>query len=300
MKNYNIYNILKIKTNIDFFSSFLEVNKLKSPDLEIIKEDFNFDKNKSKEYYRFPIKYYSGDKKLYIEFKPKKTLLKILIENLEGKTKIYIKESGMFKPFHNVIFPGWPSIANLIIFLLQIKFLQKKHVLIHSATLIKNGNGIILPSWPSTGKSTTCYNLMKNNFDILGDEICIFSEKGIVYKTSESGFYTPKQRKIHFKYKTKKNHEKLKKLIIIKKGSVKIEKRNPKDIINMIIASTNYEFQNYFTRSIFLHYCFINNFDTDFIDKNTKKILLKALKNVECFVVYGNKNNFYKTIRGLV
>jgi len=306
MKNYNIHNILKVRMNIYFFPEFLESTKVGTPDLEVIEGGFQFDKNGLKPYYRFPIKFYEQDKKVFIEFTPKKQLLKILLEDLEGHTKFYFKESMIYKPFHNVIFPAWPSIRNLIRFLLQIKFLQKGFAAIHSATLSKDGIGVMLPAWPSTGKSTTCYNLANEGFEILSDEISIFSTSGTAYKIFESGAFTPKNlrppfgRKKSFKFDTQKTSEKIKKLILLKKGSPKIQKKKPEDILNVIKASTDFEFQNFFTRYVFLSYCFSNNFESNFVDKNTDKILRLALKRMKCYVVYGDRSNFHKTIRELV
>jgi len=45
MKNYKIHNILKIRTNVEFFPRSLEVDKIVSPELEIVSGDFNFNKN---------------------------------------------------------------------------------------------------------------------------------------------------------------------------------------------------------------------------------------------------------------
>ncbi len=306
MKNYNIYNILKVRMNVNFFPEFLEVDKIGSPDLEVIGGDFHFNKNGLKAYYRFPIKSYVSNKKVFVEYSPKKQLLKLLLEDLEDRTKFYFKESTIYKPFHNVIFPAWPSLRNLIRFLLQIKFLQKGFVAIHSATLSKDGTGIILPAWPNTGKSTACYNLMNDGFEILGDEISLFSNSGKAYKIFESGVFSPRSirppfgRKKPFHFDSQKMFEKLKKVILLKKGNPKIEKKKPEDIINMIMASTNFEFQNFFTRYVFLSYCFSSNFEPDFVDKNTRKILKKALKKTKCYVVYGDRTNFHKTIRRLV
>jgi len=227
-------------------------------------------------------------------------LLKLLLEDLEGKTKLHFKESIIYKPFHNVILPAWPSIRSLITFLLQIKLLQKGYVSIHSATLSKNGKGILLPSWPNTGKSTTCYNLIKNGFEILGDEISLLSDSGKAYKIFDIGSFSSKGRKKPFSLNTKKTSEKIENIIFLKKGKPKIEKKDPEDMINMILASTNFEFQDFFTRNVFLSYCFSSNFEPDFVDKNTRKILKKALRNIKCFIVYGDRNNFHKTIRRLI
>lgn len=306
MKNYNIYGILKVRMNINFFPKFLETGKISSPDLEVIGGDFNFNKNGLRPYCRFPIKSYIGNKKVFVEYSPKKQLFKLLLEDLEGHTKFHFREAALFKPFHNVIFPAWPSLRNLIRFLLQIKFLQKGVATIHAATLSKNGTGILLPAWPSTGKSTACHNLINNGFEILGDEISFFSNSGKAYKIFESGVFSsrsirpPFSRKKPFHFDSQKIFEKLNKVILLKKGSPKIQKKKPRDIINMVMASTNFEFQNFFTRYVFLSYCFSSNFEPDFVDRNTRNILKKALKKTKCYVVYGDRTNFHKTIRRLI
>lgn len=306
MKNYDIHNILKVRTNVEFLPKSLETSKISSPDLEIVEKDFDFKKEGLSSYYRFPIKFYDGKKKLFVEFTPKKLLLRIALENLEGKTKFYFKESAIYRPFHNVIFPAWPSIINLIRFLLQVKFLQKGVAAIHSATLSKDGVGIIMPAWPGTGKSTTCRNLMDIGFKVLGDEISLLSKSGKLYRIFESSSFSPRSikptfgRKKRFYFDGKEKVEKLKKIVFLKKGNRRIERKKPRDIINTMLASTVFEFQNSFTRQVFLSYCFSNNFDPDFVEKNTRKILDKSLKKADCYVVYGDRSNFHKTIERLL
>lgn len=306
MKHYSIHNILKISTNVDFFPQSLVVDKIRSPDLEIAEKNLEFEKRKPPTYQRFPIKSYGSGKKIVVEYAPKKLLLKLILENLEGKTKLNFEESGIYKPFHNVIFPGWPSMNNIITFLLQIKLLQKGYVAIHSATISKKDVGILLPAWPSTGKSTACRNLSEMGFEVLGDEIGMFSTDRRAYKIFESGAFglgggTPQfRKKTPFPFETEKESVKIDKVLFLKKGSPKVGKVELDNMINMILASTNIAFQNTFTRHIFLSYCLTSGFDPNFIEKDSRKILKKVLKKVSCYVVYGDRTNFHKTIDDLV
>lgn len=306
IKNYNMHDFLGIRTNLNFFPDIFEVKNIKSPDLEIIEGNFDFNKDRLKAYYRFPIKSYIKGNKIFLEYTPKKQLLRLSLEDLEGHTKFYFKESLIYKPFHNVIFPAWPSIKNLIRFLLQVKFLQKGVVAIHSATLSKDGKGIILPAWPSTGKSTVSYNLAMKGIEVLGDEISLLGKSGKAYRISESGTFSQKdgspifKSKKQFEFNTQKMHEKINMLIFLKKGKPKTEEKAPEDIINILLASTDFEFQNFFTRYTFLTYCFSNNFDPGFIDRESKTILSKFLRRVKCYVVYGDRSNFQKIIEDLI
>ena len=94
--------------------------------------------------------------------------------------------------------------------------------------------------------------------------------------------------------------EKLETIIILKKGRKQVKKVKPGDIVNTILSSTNFEFQNTFTRKVFLNYCFHTNFEPHFIERKTRNVLDKATKKVKCYIIYGNKNNFHKTIEGLI
>ena len=91
---------------------------------------------------------------------------------------------------------------------------------------------------------------------------------------------------------------KLEKIIILKKG--RIETLNKSDMIDSIIASTQYEFQNSVTRDFFLFYCFSCHFKPDFIETTTRKILSKTLKKVDCYVAHGNRSTFPAGVRKIM
>lgn len=300
MNNYKVYDILSVRASLDILPSFMETGNSSNPDIEIIEKDIDIDDIRYS-YKRFPIRFSTSKNSILMEFSPKRTLLRVLLNDLEGRTKVFFEESGIYKPLHNVIFPSWPSITNIIRFLLQVKFLQKDVVMIHAATLSKDGVGIMMPTWPGTGKSTACRNLTERGYDILGDEIALLSRDRTLYKMFESGMFTQKSllnvfnRKSRFSFSNIES-EKLDKVILLKRGTPKISTVDVDEIINMMLASSSFEFQNSFTRQLFLGYCFSNGFDPSFVENKTKKILKRTLRKTDCYVASGNRKTFHKTI----
>lgn len=297
IKYYNIYDILKIKTNLDAFPEFFKRGKLKNPDIEIIKENINYNYKKERSFYRPFIKFSGKGKRLYLEFKF--NLLRFFLEDLDGSTKFHFDESPLYSPFRSLILPSWPNTNNLMAYLLQVKILQKKHAMIHAASFMKDGRGILLPTWPNTGKTTLCRELVNDGFNILGDEVSVLSENKIMYSMPYSVGAFGSEYREPFKLDWE-NRAKLDKVVFLRKGDPKIEHVEPNDIINSIIISTLYEFQNDFTRQTFLRYCFISNFDVGFVEKETRKILSKAFRGIECYNLYGDRNNYHKTIKKLI
>lgn len=62
----------------------------------------------------------------------------------------------------------------------------------------------------------------------------------------------------------------------------------------MITGTTHTLFGNYFTKEAFYAYCYLNDFDPNYIEKKMKEILNKGLG--KCTIVRSREKDFYKYI----
>lgn len=313
MKNYNLYNILKIRSNVDFLPDFFKTKKSISPDLIVREGDFKFNKKGLKhQAFRFSLKFFSKPGQVFVEQNPGTQFFKLLLKDLEKSTKFYFNKSGFyrnsknitekldkklrFKPF-SIPFRIYDP-EKLIKHILHIKLLQKGYTFAHSTALMKDGKVVLLPAWQATGKSTTCYKLIKSGFEPLGDELNIVSKSGEVYQLFDTGAILEKNKRyrVPFNITPSKRHGRLDKVFLLKRGPEKTKKAKPSEIINKMISATSYELEKDFPRNVFLSYCFSANFPPDFIENNSRKILSKALKGKRCYEVSGDRTNFYKTL----
>lgn len=298
---YNIYDIIKVKSNLPLFPDYLKTDKKIKPDLEFREGKIKFEKEKYGEYdltETLGEKFYGGKNNLYLEQKIKGILLsRCILNNLEEKTKFVYEKKTLRK-----VLPNLPSsifkIEGLKSPIMQIKLLQKNHMIIHAGVVTKNEKAYVLPSWSNVGKSTTTHLLSEKGFNVLSDSIPIISKNGKIYSTeSEGEYYNKRGKKINFKYDSKKAN--IKKIFLLKKAKPSFIKKTDKEkIINKIITSTQKGIESVLSRKVLLAYYFLNDY---YIDEYQKmyKILEKALKDTECFIVGGNRSNFYKTIVSL-
>ncbi len=301
---YNLYNILKIEANYHILPKYLEKDFGKNTDLTITKSK-RIDFEKDKYYGKYVLtetlreSFYGGDNKLYVEQQIKGIKIsKFLIENLEGRNTKFI----FWKYLPDTISRFLPTSVfdPEVIFqhILQIKLLQKNHTLIHAGVLTENKKAYALVGWSNVGKSTTTYLLSKEyGFGILSDSLPIISPSGKIYSIGETGQFTWKGgKKIFFNYTTRR--AKLNKLFFLMKHSRPFIKNvNPELLINKIVVSTHKAIESVLSRRVLLAYSLLNDYPIFFRnEKRMFEILKKGLKNVECFIVGGDRSNFYKSI----
>ncbi len=268
------------------------------------------------------MKFYGGKDKLYLEyFIYGLPIQKILISDLNGKTKFY------FTNLTDRIF----GVSNIITLLFEIKLLQRGYTLVHSGGVIKDGGGILLSAWSEMGKSSTIFALSKEGFNVLGDDKVILSKNGNLYAYPEKAgifFHSKNVESLDLKLSEKINlglkyliskipplylyidpnlridlskivkvgkKVKLQKSYFLEwgKGEEKISKKLAKQKI--ITSTLQCLFANYFAREVFFAYCYLNDFDPNFIEKKMSKILNKSLK--ECRIIRSRKKGFYKYLK---
>jgi len=318
MYYYDVHKAVKIATNVEgFFPKYFETHTLNDVDLEIIQGNFEFDKGAHKKIGLF----YGDDKTLYFESTfYGKTVYKVMIKDLNGKTKLYFTKTT------NRIF----NMQKLAFTIFQIKLLQRGYTLLHAGAMSKNKKGSILVGWPGVGKSSTIFGLVENeSFKLLGDDSVILSKEGEVYSYPQRvGIYlkskhfknlnlSPKEAgELLFRYYTSKlppfnryigakilvdisdiaefdTKVKIDEFYFLEIGSGKSSIKKS-DAINKMIASTLQSlFDHYLSNKMFYSYCYITGFDSGYIEKNMRKILSNAVKR-NPVVLKSDKKDFHK------
>lgn len=316
MYYYNIHDILGVESNIKILPEYFE-GKPKSIDLSINQGDFTFD---TAGYGKLGLKFFGGNDTLYLEYPfYGKAIQKLLIKNLQGRKTVF-----RFTRLTHSIF----GVTDMMYFMLQAKLLQKGYTFVHSGGLTKNKKAFIISAWSEMGKSSTIFGLAKQNFGVLGDDKIIVGKNSEVYSFPEkAGIYfhsknvqnvklSPKDKiKLFIKYMVSKMpplylyidpnlRVDLSKLLPIDKGG-KLEKvyflewgEGAEDVdkataVNKIISSTVHSlFSNFFAKETFLAYSYLNNFDSQFIEKGMEDVLSKILKKHQ--IIRSTKKDFYK------
>jgi len=321
MKYYNIHGIVRVSSNVDgYVPKYFECEPLKYVDLEIREGDFEFNKRDHK---KIDFKFYSGRDKAYFEsLFYGKPIYRVLITDLVGRTKIY------FTKMTRRIF----GVHELIRMLLEIKLLQKGFTLVHAGGVAKENHGYLLLGWSGIGKSSTIFGLAKErDFEIFGDDRVILSKGGKIYSYPERAgvFYRSrniqnlniplsKRLELMFRYLiarfppfnryisvkmpidlsnivTVGDVAKLDKVYFLERGQGK-EKLNKKIALNRIIASTVQAFfDHYLSNKMFYAYCYVNGFDSGYIEKKMRKILEKNIR--DCSIIRSEKKDFYKYLK---
>lgn len=320
MKYYNIHNIVRVSSNVEgYFPKYFECEPLKNVDLEIREGNFKFNKKSHK---KIDFKFYGGENKTYFESRfYGRPVYRVLISDLNGKTKFYFNSST--RRFFGVY--------EIIRMLLEIKLLQKGYTLVHAGGISKGNNGYLLLGWSGVGKSSTIFGSKERGFDVLGDDVVILSKIGKIYcypqrtgiffhseNIKDLNLSALERAKLTSRYIVSKcppfnkwisnklfidisnivnirDVASLDKMYFLEygKGSKKLDK---KTALNQIIASTLQAlFDNYLANKMFYSYCYINGFDSGYIQKNMRKILEKTINN--CTIIRSEKKDFYKYIK---
>jgi hypothetical protein len=320
MKYYDIHGIVKVATNVDgFFPKHFECGPQRSVDLEVVQDDFEFNPRGYKRVGSF----FGGKNTVYFEsLFYGKPIYKILIKNLEGKTKF------RFTKISKKIF----NVSKLVQVLLEIKLLQKGYTLIHAGGVSKDGKGYVLFGWPGVGKSSTIFGLSKTEgFEVFGDDVVILSRSGKMYSypTKAGIFYKSenvgaldvplvKRFELLFRYLIAKlppfnryidvkmmvdlsnivkvgDAAKLGRVYFLEHGQGK-SRLNKGVAINKIVASTLQAFfDHYLSNKMFYAYCYINGFDPGYIEVGMRKILEKTVR--DCLVIRSDKKDFHRYIK---
>jgi hypothetical protein len=188
--NYNIHNLIKIKSNIDIELPYIfKVEDVVNPDLTLHIGDFN-DLGKEDAY--------------YYDYKLGPLCSKFFVSDIFGKTKLFYKS-----PFgsYRIRSPIRKYLIGLVHTIIRWKFLKKNFALFYSACLEKGGEGILIIGPSGSGKTITSISLVNNyGFDYLSDDATIIGKDGMAFcypSKMKIGPHHIKTHKIDLKYKEK-------------------------------------------------------------------------------------------------
>lgn len=182
-KNYykNIHDIIKISSNYTFPG--YEVGEVSDPDITIeVKKDINFSKEGLS---RLDFWFYGkeGEDFLYFEDNFFGVKNKVLLENLDGQTKVLCNKSVLrldrFYPPRSR-----KSFNDLINTIIRIKLIEKGYLNIHAACLSKDGSATLFAAFPNVGKTLSTLQLLKEGFKYLSDDTVLIDKNGKAYLTS--------------------------------------------------------------------------------------------------------------------
>ena len=161
--NYNIHDIVKVKSEIPLFElEYFECKKLDDPDM-IVKK---MKKNKLGLRFRRSIiddEYLSSNIIMYSEhFGSMGSQFEIKFSH-----PIEISVNELIAKSRHVLY------VNLIEPLMRFLMISKGYILLHSACLSLNGHAVLISAPPDTGKTTLSINCVKKGFNFLSDDMTI-------------------------------------------------------------------------------------------------------------------------------
>ncbi len=323
---YSIHHIVTVKTNladIDIPDCFL-VGERFNPNIEIIQGDLNVATpqkgvSQSRNYF-----YWVHNSSLFMDYNVPFLNAKLIVNNLEGKTKIQI--SRVLNRFGRVELPSFNSV-------LDIKLIQKGFTLLHSGCLNYKGQSFLITASRDTGKTSTVLSLFDGrDFKFMSDDLTIISEKGEAYSYPEKvgvsphtltgGIVPPYSRWFSIKEKAAKHHfltlllgrflnmelverkeipynltedrGKIEKVFILKGGSEKEEIKliDNADAVEMILSATM-GLINPSKTYLLNFYAYVCDFSLYDLLVEKRRIIEEALRDAECYEVKSNRVEKY-------
>ncbi len=323
---YNLHDIVKVSFTRDFSPKFIpehfKVKGVSGADLTISERpDLKFDKTR----YRHMEHFYGGGGKLYFERSRHGILTqKILINNLPGKTELSFTKSTRLTMLGDIV--------ALIGLLLEIKLLQRSHSLVHGAGVSRDSKGYLISGWGGAGKTSTLIALSKRGFKLLGDEFVLLSKDRVLRSfpsvvdirsstanVSELGL--PPQKRVKGAIKRTicrlspselplspgigvelskigeiERKAKLDGVFLLEKSSaLKREKIGKEETVRRFVGMNKLElFGHGFPLKAFIAYCYLNDFDPLYAEKQMEDIFKRAFSR--CYMIKGSKTQHYKLI----
>ena len=324
MQYYSIHDIVKIRTNLELpIPSYFKVKYLNDVDLEFIMEDIRDYVSEDRKKRSGAFFYWINGKALNIHYEIPLINARIIIDDLEDKTRIKFTKA----------FIKYGKIWNLFEIIFAIKLLQKGYSIIHAGCLKFRDEGILFVALRDTGKTSTVLSLLDGkNFRFLSDDQVIINENGSalcyprkvnispytltsdVLKPSNDIKSRIKRRLARSRFEVifgdilkitmgdlrevpreliEKEAE-IKKVFVLSGGydSDGIREIDNESVIKRILVNT---FEIYNLLSVYSLNFYYQLFDFDIfslIDRQ-RKIIEGALKNAECYEIRANKVREY-------
>ena len=336
-KYYSIHNLLTVKTNLDIgVPKYFSINEknLKSDfeaNIEIVRENFEVVELQNKVTRSRNYFYWNNNSALFLDYAVPYASAKLLIDNLNKKTKIKITK--FLSKFGRVELPSFNS-------LLDLKLIQKDFTLLHSGCINYKGQCLLIIASRDTGKTSTVLSLFDGeDFKFMSDDLTIISKSGIAYSYPEKVGVTPHtltgsvispySKSNFIKRKLTKYHsltllfgrffdlevterKEIPRNLIVDKGMIDkvfILKGGNEKTVKLISTQTAVEKILSATlglinpsKSYLLNFysciCDFNLYDLIF---EKKKIIEEAIKEVECYEICSNNvSDYHKEIRKIL
>ena len=326
VKYYSIHDLITVKTNMNNVKipdCFLEEEVKGEPDIEIVQERLEFSKPeraaRSRNYF-----YWTDGATLFMDYAVPLMNAKLVVDGLEGKTKIKVTES--LNKFGRVELPSFNSI-------LDLKLIQKDFALLHSGCLNYKGQCFLITASRDTGKTSTVLSLFDGkDFKFMSDDLTIVSRNGEAHSYPEKVGISPhtltgtvipphsgknvikgRLAKYHFltllfgrflnlelverkevPHDLIEDKGTIKKIFILKGGNEKeeIEQIGTAEAVEKILSATLGLIN---PSKVFLlnFYSYVLDFDLYGLLFEKKKIVEEAIKDAECFEVRSNNVRKY-------
>lgn len=169
-KYYSVHDIVKIKTNFEppipnYFK--VDSDDAFDADLEFIMGEIKDEMPESRKKRSGAFFYWVEGKALNIEYEIPIINARMVIDNLEGKTKVKFTKAFM----------KYGRIWNLFEVIFAIKLLQKGYSIIHAGCLKYRDEGVLVVALRDTGKTSTVLSLLDGkNFRFMSDDQVIISD----------------------------------------------------------------------------------------------------------------------------
>jgi len=320
---YSIHDIIKVKTNVKLpiLPDYFKVkDELTTPDIEVLVGELKIDLPEDKK--RCGIFFLQGrGSSLFIDYKIPFLDAKLIIDDLEGKTKI--KFTKALKKFGKV-----EVLFNTI---LLLKFIQKGYALVHSGCVNSFGNCYLISAMRDMGKTSTVLSLLDGNkFKFMSDDLTILRDDGKAFsyptKVGISPFTLTGNMVSYTGGRMKKLIAKSQLLIFILENFLKFELSERKEIPHELIEDegtiekvfilagsrekegirkidnseaarkilmTTAELLDPFRVYSLNYYSYIFDLDTLKLFNKEKEIIEKAIADAECFELRANKVERY-------
>jgi len=326
-KYYSIHDILKIKTKIDiqipkyFLIKEDEVKENFNPDIEITQENLSYSRPEERKKRSGAFFYWTENKALFIDYEIPLLNAKLVIDDLEGKTKIKFTKA----------FIKHGNISQLFETLLSIKLIQKGYAIVHTGCLNHHGDAFLFTALRDTGKTSTVLSLLDGKeLRFMSDDLTIMSKNSEVYSyptkvnispyTLSGNVISPsndlmsriKKRLANSRFeilfgdilKIAMGDRKevprdliedkglIKKIFVIGGGENGIRKIDGEEVARKILINT-LELYNPFRVYSLNFYYHIFDFNIFDIFDEQKKIVKEAVKDAECFEIRLNRVEKY-------
>lgn len=301
MYNYNIYDIIKIQSELstNFIPQQFFTSKLAKPDLKIRK----LPRFKSDKFSQIgPGMFCADDEKLLIytpSFLGFEKIFTLGLKNLSGVTEIYVNR--LYEKISKIVlqYPisGLLPIQDYIKAILHVKLLLKQHTFVIGACikLSSHEDVLLVSSHTGLGKTTAILKLAKQfGFRLLSDDTTIVNDSGRIF-----GYPQP------VKFRVLRLFERYVKLEDMLKKEQMLNSCNKPNIICLLerykhdglrkleinetlakLLTVNRKLLPYYSENTIMYYPYVDpSFDLYALMEREEKILEKMVSSADCYIL---------------